>query len=52
MARPARIDRQAATFAILDVPVAAICRYLLAGRFLPTSLDAVILAAGTAALPG
>ncbi|MGQ0844437.1 MAG: TetR/AcrR family transcriptional regulator [Sporichthyaceae bacterium] len=41
---------QASTFALLDLPVAAIRRYLLAGKPPPESLDAVILAAAGAAL--
>lgn len=45
-----RHHRQAATFALLDVPVAAIRRYLLAGRPPPRSLDAIIVAAASAAL--
>jgi AcrR family transcriptional regulator len=45
-----RENRQATTFALLDMPAAAIRRYLLAGQPPPTSLDAVILAAARAAL--
>jgi len=45
-----RDNLQAATFAMLDLPTAAIRRYLLADRPPPASLDAVILAAATAAL--
>lgn len=41
---------QATTFAMLDLPTAAIRRYLLAGKSPPASLDPVILAAATAAL--
>jgi AcrR family transcriptional regulator len=45
-----RQNRQATTFALLDMPAAAIRRYLLAGQPPPPSLDAVILAAARAAL--
>jgi AcrR family transcriptional regulator len=45
-----RTHRQAATFAVLDMPAAAIRRYLLAGKPPPTSLDAPLLAAAQAAL--
>ncbi len=45
-----RTHRQAATFAVLDLPAAAIRRYLLAGKPPPESLDPVILAAARAAV--
>ena len=45
-----REHRQTATFALLDLPAAAIRRYLLAGRPPPPSLDAAILQAARAAL--
>jgi len=41
---------QAVTFAVLDIPVAAIRRYLLNGRRPPRRLDAHIVAAARAAL--
>lgn len=45
-----RTHLQAATFALLDLPAAAIRRYLLAGRPPPESLDPVVLAAARGAL--
>lgn len=45
-----RAHLQAATFALLDLPAAAIRRYLLAGRPPPESLDPVVLAAARGAL--
>jgi AcrR family transcriptional regulator len=45
-----RESLQATTFALLDMPAAAIRRYLLAGQPPPPGLDEVILAAARAAL--
>lgn len=45
-----RAHLQATTFALLDLPAAAIRRYLLAGRPPPASLDPVVLAAARGAL--
>jgi hypothetical protein len=42
--------RRTMTFALLDLPAAAIRRYLLADRTPPTSLDTPILAAARAAI--
>ena len=45
-----RAHLRATTFALLDLPAAAIRRYLLAGRAPPESLDPVVLAAARSAL--
>lgn len=45
-----RTQQQAVRFALLDIPVAAIRRYLLAGTPPPVALDARIAAAASAAL--
>jgi AcrR family transcriptional regulator len=45
-----RARERAVTFALLDLPAAAIRRYLLAGRPPPESLDPVVLAAARGAL--
>ena len=45
-----RTHRQTTTFAVLDMPVAAIRRHLLAGHRPPDALDAPLLAAARAAL--
>jgi hypothetical protein len=42
--------RRVVTFVVLDMPAAAIRRYLLAGRPPPDTLDAAILAPARAAL--
>jgi AcrR family transcriptional regulator len=47
---PTAEQRQIVTFAILDIPVAAIRRYLLAGKRPPRRLDTSIVAAVHAAL--
>lgn len=47
---PTRAHLRATTFALLDLPAAAIRRYLLAGRAPPAGLDLVVLAAARGAL--